>query len=296
MRLNRIYVIAVLMWGLASSCISEDYSDCYNRYIVDLSYLGDGTMDIFAEKIDRVQMYVFDQGNTCVHQGLLTEDEVNRQSTMLPPLDEGQYRIVFLGNTYSTGVRDMSTRSGLEGMCFGAEAYWNGKEVSGNDPLYWAAADQKIEPFDPERQITRNSARFLASHYDVSVEVEGAPSDIRIVLTGVSPYTDFENTATLSHKTDYVLNTVHDGVSKAKAECCIMRHQNHEDVCLKVMSFDGTELASVNFDDFIKENSRYIDCSKQEVHIPFKVEFMSAKVEISIPEWWVMHVHPDFGS
>ena len=49
MKLNHIYVIILLMWGLFSSCISEDYSNCYNRYVVDLSYVGDGDKEIFSE-------------------------------------------------------------------------------------------------------------------------------------------------------------------------------------------------------------------------------------------------------
>ena len=47
--------------------------------------------------------------------------------------------------------------------------------------------------------------------------------------------------------------------------------------------------------EFLQENRKYIDCSKNEVHIPFQVEFKSLdEVEISLPDWWVMHVTPDF--
>jgi hypothetical protein len=295
MRLGRIYVIVLLMWGLASSCIREDYSDCYNRYVVNMSYMGDGQEDIFADKIGRVHMYIFNQDDVCVHQGLLSRDEVSQQRTVLPPLGEGLYRIVFLGNTYSTGVRDFRTRTALDGMCFGAEAYWRTETVSGNDSLYFAAVNQEILPFAPDRQIAHNTACFESSHYDVSVEVLGVPSAPVIVLTGVSPYVDFNNVATVDQETVYVLDVEHDGVSKAKARCNILRHLDHENVYMKVLDADGNEMASVNFADFLRENSGQIDCTKNEVHIPFQVEFLSAKVEISLPDWWVMHVTPDFG-
>ena len=64
MKLNHIYVFLLLMWGLASSCIGEDYSDCNNRYVVNLSYTGDGTKEIFLDKIGCVQMYIFDEKNS----------------------------------------------------------------------------------------------------------------------------------------------------------------------------------------------------------------------------------------
>lgn len=296
MKLNHAYLFLLLMWGFLSSCISEDYSDCYNRYVVDLSYMGDGNKEIFADKIRKVDMYIFDQENTCVHQSHLTEAEVGNRRTVLPPLDAGQYRIVFLGNTYSTGVRNLNTRASEPvGMCFGAEAYWEDKEVSGNDSLYWASIDQLIEPFDQKMQPVFNTACFKASHYDVSVEVLGTPSDLKIVLAGVSPYTDFNNIAAVGQKTDYVLKTVYDGTSTVKAECNILRHLDHENVFLKVLSSDGIELASVNFDEFLRENSSYIDCSEQEVLIPFKIEFKSSKVEITLPDWLVTHIKPEFG-
>ena len=295
MRFNRIYVFLLLMWGLASSCISEDYSDCNNRYVVDLSYLGDSSKEIFSEKITKVQMYIFDASDKCIYQAQLTEDEVARQRTMLPAMDQGDYRIVFLGNPYETEVSGLAEGAGFENIIFGAEDYWAGKVVSSNDSLYLASIRQTILPFSSERKISYNTAYFAASHYDVSVEVVGVPSAPKVVLTGVSPYTDFNNVAATEDCADYVLETVHDGASKATARCNILRHLDHENVYLKVLDAEGNEMASVNFADFLEENSEHIDCSKNEVHIPFKIEFKSTNVEVTLPDWWVMHVNPDFG-
>ena len=297
MRLNRIYVFLLLMWGLASSCIGEDYSDCNNRYVVNLSYLGDSGKEIFPDKINNVRMYVFDNENTCVYQTGLTEDEVSGRSTMLPPLDEGEYRLVFLGNPHHTAVHGLTECTGFEDIVFGSEDYWNATVVSGNDSLYLASVRQTILPFSAQGQISYNTAYFAASHYDISVEVVGVPSAPKVVLTGVSPYTDFNNEAAEDVETDYVLETVHDGVSKATANFNILRHLDHENVYLKVLDDEGNEMASVNFDEFLKENSDQIDCSKNEVIIPFQIEFRSlSDVEVTLPDWWVMHVTPDFGS
>ena len=294
MKLNHIYVIVLLMWGLLSSCISEDYSDCYNRYVVNLSYLGDGQTEIFPDKIDKVQMSIFDKAGNCLSRTMLSDEEVAAQSVMLPSLADGDYRIVFLGNPYSTSTKDLTLRSIFSDLCFGADAYWNGKEVSGNDPLYWASVDQTIEPFDEQRQVTYATALFAASHYDVSIEVTGTPSALKIVLEGVSPYTDYNNIAAADAETSYILNSVYDGTDKVTAVCNIMRHKDHENVNLKVLSLEGTELAVVNFAEFLSENSKYIDCSKQEVVIPFQIGFKSAEVEITMPDWAITDVTPEF--
>lgn len=294
MKLNHIYVIVLLMWGLLSSCISEDYSDCYNRYVVNLSYLGDGQTEIFPDKIDKVQMSIFDKAGNCLSRTMLSDEEVAAQSVMLPSLAEGDYKIVFLGNPYSTSTKDISLRSRFSDLCFGADAYWNGKEVSGNDPLYWASLEQTIAPFDEQRQVTYSTAHFAASHYDVSVEVTGTPSALKIVLEGVSPYTDYNNIAAADAETTYILNSVYDGTDKVTAVCNIMRHKDHENVNLKVLSLEGTELAVVNFAEFLSENSKYIDCSKQEVVIPFQIGFKSAEVEITMPDWAIKDVTPEF--
>jgi hypothetical protein len=215
---------------------------------------------------------------------------------MLPPLEEGDYSIVFLGNPYNTAVHGLSDCSGFGDIIFGSKDYWDGKTVSGNDSLYLASVRQTILPFSSQRQILHNTAYFAASHYDVSVEVLGVPSAPKIVLTGVSPYTDFNNEAACDVETDYVLETVHDGFSKATAKCNILRHLDHENVYLKVLDAEGNELASINFADFLRENNGQIDCNRNEVLIPFQIEFKSIdKVEISLPDWWVMHVTPDFG-
>ena len=294
MKFNHIYVIAMLMWGLLSSCISEDYSDCYNRYVVDLSYVGDGSKEIFSEKIDKVQMYVLNEADEIVSRTSLTDEEVRLQRVMLPRLEAGDYRIVFLGNPYSSSVRSLSEHGGNEDYVFGADAYWRGETVSGNDPLYLASVDQTIALFDPERTTTYSKACFAASHYDVSVEIVGVPSAPKVVLTGVSPYTDFNNVAATDADAEYVLNVAHDGASVATASCNILRHLDHENVFLKVLSQDGNELASICFADFLQKNSSRIDCSRHEVLIPFKVEFKSATVEVSLPDWFVVDISPEF--
>ena len=274
-------MIVVLIWGLCSSCISEDHSDCYNRYWLDLSYLGDGTEEIFHEKIDKVSLYIFDESSSCIYEKMLSDNELHNQSTLLPKLDEGTYTIVCLGNPYQTEVHSLST------------SQWTDVLFSGNDPNYLASLKYVIEPYSMKKPETSATAQFSCSHYDISVIIEGAPiHDVlpSVMISGTASHTDFTNKVCGEPK-DYRMTLERDG-DYLVSNCNIFRHLNHNDVNLKVFAEDGSELAVVNFHDFIIRHS--IDCSKHEVHIPFKVVFTSADVEITLPGWEDFPVLPDF--
>ena len=57
---------------------------------------------------------------------------------------------------------------------------------------------------------------------------------------------------------------------------------------------DGrTLLAEVNLAEFLAENP-VIDCSRNEVLIPIRMEFVSGKVVVTVPEWYIEDVKPEF--
>ena len=60
MKLTNIVFCLTLLAGAATSCIREDLDDCLSTNKLLLSYKGDGTTEIFPDKICRVEMFVFD--------------------------------------------------------------------------------------------------------------------------------------------------------------------------------------------------------------------------------------------
>ena len=297
MKLRNIVLYLMLIGGLSTSCIKEDHSDCYNIYRLALSYLGDGTTEIFQEKIDRVDLYVFDGQGNCVSSGRLSDAEVNAQLTTLPPLDPGTYRIVCVGNAYETGVENLNSKD-MAQIRFAAEDYINGETVSGNDPLYWSAMDYTIEPYDSKKLEETKTTYFSSSHYDVSVEIVGVPltkaGEMPVVqLVGLSPYTDFNNRA-FGEATDYTMETYFDGVNTMTSLNNIMRHSDHNDVYLRVSTPSGEVLVEKNFAEHI--NRFRIPVDKHEVVIPFKIIFdqITAEVTVTVPSWYVVDVTPDF--
>ena len=297
---NRLLAVSLILAGLFStSCLQEDYSACFRRYNLILSYLGDGKKEIFSEKIDKVEMYVFDKNSICVSSHIVSDADMESRKTALPALKPGDYRIVFIGNAYETGVENLDSQD-YSRMFFAAANYLDGKVVTSNDSLYYASKDISIIGFDPKNAEEDVVVEFASSHYDVLVEIINAPDWIgrhpKVELTGVSPYTDFENLAG-GTPVDYQLETVHDGINKTTAFANIMRHTNHEEVYLKVTGEDGKNVAMISFAEHIEKYKDRIDPTKHECLIPFRLEWdptICADVIIDLPKWMVVEVTPEF--
>mgnify|MGYP002517331385 CR=1 FL=1 len=93
MKFKSFALTLLLAGGLSASCIREDNSDCYNVYNLALSYLGDDAQEIFSDKINTVDLYVFDSNSTFVSSSRLSDADVEARMTRLPYLEEGTYRI-----------------------------------------------------------------------------------------------------------------------------------------------------------------------------------------------------------
>lgn len=300
MKLTKIVFCLMLLGGSLASCIREDFDDCYSINKLLLSYKGDGTTEIFNDKICRVEMYVFDAENKCVNSSTLPKDQVESRTAALPPLAAGNYRIICVGNTHSTRIDNISAGD-FSQIRFASEDYLAGNDVSGNDSLYYASTYYTVKPFTGRDDYHEQTIEFASSHYDVLVEVAGIPvAENRagglpvIQISGVTPMTDFENNVT-GDPTDYTLETQYESSSMLlTARANIMRHENHEDVNVRLFpTRAGESLAEVNLAEFLAANP-IIDCSKHEVLIPIRIEFKSGEVTVSVPEWYVEQVKPEF--
>jgi len=299
MKLTNIVLCLTLLTVATTSCIREDLDECKSTERLVLSYKGDGTTEIFPDKICRVEMFIFDAENRCVNSSVLPENQVASRTAILPSLAAGNYRIICLGNTHDTRVEGSATGD-YSRMLFAAADYFDNRQVSGNDSLYYAATYYTVLPYNGSGDDNRTKViEFASSHYDLLVEVAGVPaSDNRagakpvLEIRGVSPCTDFENRA-CGAATDYLLETEYEaGLLTARTN--IMRHKDHENVNVCLSSAPGGDLlAEVNLAKFLADNP-IIDCSKHEVLIPIRIEFKSGEITVGVPEWYIEQVKPEF--
>lgn len=296
-KLKSLALWLVLMGGASTSCINEDFSECYNSYRLELSYLGDHNTEIFPEKIESVHMYVFDEQNRCVAQTPLTDAEVDAQMATLPNLEPGEYRIVCVGNPNHTQVNGVGTAD-FSQMVMADVDYVNGNTVAGNDSLYWSAIDYSIAPYDVYKATETRTTYFASSHYDIYVEVSGLEHLHRttgvqaIELVGVAPETNFNNDAQ-GEATTYQMDFAPNQAGNLIATNNIMRHSNHDAVYLRLVGNGGVSLIEVNFAQHIAKHG--IDVTKHECVIPFRIEFTAnAGVKVAVPEWYVELVTPEF--
>ena len=301
MKLTNIAFCLTLLAGVATSCIREDLDDCLSTNKLLLSYKGDGTTEIFPDKICRVEMFIFDAENRCVNSSILPEEQVKGRTATLPPLADGDYRIVCLGNTHHTKVDGIATGD-FGRMLFAAGDYFDEKQVAGNDSLYYAATSYTVLPYSGrEEENQTKTIEFASSHYDLLVEVAGVPATGNragslpvLEICGVSPCTDFKN-RTCGEATDYLLETEYEaGKALLTARTNIMRHKDHENVNIRLSAVpNGETLAEVNLAEFLADNP-VIDCSKHEVLIPIRIEFKSGEITVGVPEWYIEQVKPEF--
>ena len=289
------YILSLMFLASLNGCIKEDMSDCPGNCTLKFSYVGDGTTQIFQDKIHKVDMYVFDSDGMLLSSHPISEADVKKQSTELN-LPVGDYQIVTVGNTYNTEV---SGEQNLATAQFCDEDCIHGERIAGNDSLYYAYKEISI-PGDAKQ--TEEKMDFASSHYKVHVEVIGVASEElttrapvwpTLSMSGLSSMTNFSNNACGSIVTYYPETENNAEKHTMLARFNIMRHTNHENVNLDLTDANGVNLAHVNLADFLAANP-VVDLTRHEALIPIRIEFKSIGAVVTVPDWYIVDVKPEF--
>lgn len=290
---NLLFLLCIV---LLTGCIKDDLSDCDN-VLLRFTYLGDGATDIFRQKIERVNLYVFDaETHTCVLSHTLNQSELDGQEMSLR-LAPGSYQAVCIGNAYESTKIERKDGSDFAQMRFRCQSAETDGLINSTDPLYHSLKDFVI----PEGEKVEELIPFKSSHIDVVVEVKGyvdevsasAPGAPVLKMDKLPAWTDFENTPSLDETVEIV------PVSAVENGSYVYRFNIMRNVLQSSLHFCnslGEELDLLDFPlkiaEFVENNK--IDLSKQEALLPILIEFKSLQVEVTIPEWAIESTKPEF--
>lgn len=276
---------------LAGGCIRENMDDCKGKVTLRFRYVGDGTTDIFPEKIEHVTMYVYSIADGSLAAIQKYDDNAlaayQGADVMLFP---GRYEVVCWGNALEeTTIK--------EGEKIAANGYFENTDIATNDPLYYGTIEIEV----PETLVENNYiCDFVCSHVKFRVRVEGFDQTTMGVpsleLTQLASFTDFDNVPSDEERCSYhpVLAAGSDGEQTVyTAEFNTLRFNDDNDIMLRLHS-DETRVVAHEFPlaDFLQEHNIAVE-GVNEVTVPIRIRF--SPIGVTIDDWDSVPVNPDFG-
>ena len=286
---------------LLSSCnsIKDTYEDC-ETVTLTFSYSGDGTMDIFQDKISSVSLYIYGADGS-LHQTKTIEQNSLKafQGTRLN-LSPGSYSIVGVGNAFDKTTVENATERDHSKIWFCNPAIGKGV-VEGNDSLYLGRQNIIV----PEELWYNAELPFRSSHYKVSYTVKGYVDEanttagetlLELKVNNLLPKTDFNNRVfgdRITYSPEVVYNN-NNGDHQSYFN--IMRQTEPANVEFVLLDKKtGETLHTLRLADFLNQFPQ-VDITKQEVLIPIEVEYRHAGVTITIPDWMINNVTPGYAT
>lgn len=276
---------------LAGGCIRENMDDCKGKVTLRFRYVGDGTTDIFPEKIEHVTMYVYsiaDGSLAAIHK--YDDNALAAYQGADVMLFPGRYEVVCWGNAL-----DETTIN--EGEKIAADGYFENTDIATNDPLYYGSIEIEV----PETLVENNYiCDFVCSHVKFRVRVEGFDQTTMGVpsleLTQLASFTDFDNVPSDEERCSYhpVLAAGSDGEQTVyTAEFNTLRFNDDNDIMLRLHS-DETRVVAHEFPlaDFLQEHNIAVE-GVNEVTVPILIRF--SPIGVTIDDWDSVPVNPDFG-
>ena len=290
---------------LLSGCIKEEYDDC-ERCKLTFSYLGDGSSDIFAEKITDVSLYVYDASGALVQTKHIKHSDLKAYQGTKLNLKKGVYEVVGVGNVFNKTTVTAPAQGSMTDRYFNHPNVDKGGKVEGNDSLYLGRQTINMPNDWYEADVP-----FRSSHLKVSYQViaenaqwttinDTSDTHYTLQVNNLKPKTNFENTAFDTPITyDPVLSLDATDLTH-NSYFNIMRHPKQSDVeFVLTEKATGKVIHTLRLEDFLNE-FKVIDVTKQEVLIPIVVKLVYQKnicadVVVTIPDWVVNDVTPGFG-
>ena len=292
LRYNISVLLIAAMAGLSSGCIREDRSDCTCDVLLSFVYTGDGTSDIFPEKIDKVSLYVYSAGdNSLAGTYEFDKSDLTELQGAHIRLVPGDYKIVCWGNAADrTHVHTVYDEAHVAEPAHLS----SGLSFNGTDDLYFSDLEVTV----PETLVDVSGVcEFESSHIDMYVKLRGfknaLPTTVKLTHTGCPEYTDFFNSPS-SDKCD-VEPVIMDDPEEENSYLLVynvLRFTESEKTDIVLATADeGREFYRLSIPEFVDRYGIDVD-GKQEARVAIIITLGPTGVDVS--EWDIEDVDPGF--
>ena len=316
---KNIVLPLLLVPVLVTGCIKDDFDDCDNVTIY-FQYLADGDEDVLYRYMDKVDLYVFDEGGHILGSGTYNQEQLSSFAAVPSfKLTPGRrYQVVAVGNAYdATQVVNLDATS-FDDIFIQHPNWGTGEAVTEHDHNYMG--QQVFQMPEGEFVVYRDTVTLYSSHIDVDIRVTGLPAPaeaasmlgvqtraegdlpIRLRIENSNAQTSFNNeinqgeTGTIYPELSYDEET---GAYRTADDFCLFRMDcdgeldaNCCDHTLVLETADGQELVRGSIYDYLRRNEDVIDVTKQEALLPIEINFTPTQVEIKLPQWYVEDITP----
>ena len=298
----------MLVPALFSGCVKEDMDDCMN-VAVCFQYNADGQDNVLQNYIHDIDLYAFTPNgsiHSCIPVGreYLTNDKRFKEIQ----LPAGTYSLA-VANAYDK--TEVETGGNSLAQTFIQHPQWQQTAaLPGQDHNYLGHSDLQIPDYHTLQEIT---IQLFSAHIDAYVEVHGLQPPVRsgeatapayrISITQANAQTNLLNQVRPGQWTTVAQDLHFDSATQTyqTTDLTLFRMDSEgsvdESLCrhhIQLEDGNGKVLASFPLSDYLKENAKYIDVTKQEAFLPISIKFTPVSVTIEVPSWYIEDLDPEW--
>jgi len=298
-----VILFLLLITGMLTGCIKDNMDDCHRSYTLLFRYTGDGTTDIFRQKVTKVDLYVYNAET----KQLVETYTVDRaaleqlQGITFDNLAPGNYEAVCWGNAGEHSLVDKCENK--EQGSIASPEYYGGTSIATNDELYHA-----VKSFTISRawEDVKETCDFTCAHINLKVRMEGfenmffpltkgtsdtCPVGLRMTSLAGCCHFNGEPSETL---VTYTPETVRSAESETAYEAvfCTLRFEDENDIELQLINPATSEpFHTLSMEKYLADNNLSV-VDKQEVELSILIRFENGGVGITVQPFKEEDIHP----
>ena len=288
-KLNLTFCLTLLL--AFQGCMSEDLSNCYPTYNIDIKfdYHGDDSIvSLFDKQINNVDTYIFSKDGKLVKHIAHDKAELNNYEGLRDILTNGHYSFISFANIKNlTHVSDSNNFAQAR-----VQAHHLTRSLAvprSIDHIYSCLTDVEVKPTG----ITQKKGEFRSAHMNIALYVKNVTlsattPDSLLPIIRVNHLPEQMNFSLgLEPQTiSYHPTLQYDATKKLFASYFqTFRFTPQHPIDITIENATGELLQTVDLQSFISNNKLHAIYSKQEETIEVLIEILATGIIISIPNW-----------